>query len=44
MGIALSPTDGATFEALYTNADKALYFVKNDGKNAFRFYGETNRQ
>lgn len=34
MGIALSPTDGATFEALYTNADKALYFVKNDGKNA----------
>ena len=42
MGIALSPTDGATFEALYTNADKALYFVKNDGKNAFRFYGETN--
>lgn len=42
MGIALSPVDGVTFETLYTNADKALYYVKNDGKNAFRFYGEMN--
>lgn len=44
MGIAQAPIDGVTFEALYANADKALYFVKNDGKNAFRFYDEVQRE
>lgn len=42
MGIALAPQDGIIFETLYANSDKALYFVKNDGKNAFRFYDETS--
>ncbi len=42
MGIALAPQDGLIFESLYGNGDKALYFVKNDGKNAFRFYDETS--
>ncbi|MCI7791093.1 MAG: GGDEF domain-containing protein [Lachnospiraceae bacterium] len=42
MGIALAPQDGITFEALYGNGDKALYFVKNDGKNGFRFFDETS--
>lgn len=40
MGIALAPTDGVTFENLYRNADMALYSVKNDGKNSFRFYSD----
>ncbi len=42
MGIALAPQDGIIFETLYANSDKALYFVKNDGKNAFRFFDETS--
>ena len=42
MGIAMAPQDGIIFETLYGNSDKALYFVKNDGKNAFRFFDETS--
>lgn len=42
MGIALAPQDGIIFDTLYANSDKALYFVKNDGKNAFRFFDETS--
>ncbi len=37
-GIALSPTDGKNFSSLYSNADKALYYVKENGKNACGFY------
>lgn len=40
MGIAQAPMDGVTFETLYSNSDRALYDVKSDGKNAFRFYDE----
>lgn len=46
MGIACAPLDGVTYEALYGNADKALYSVKNTGKNGYRFYddlGESGR-
>ncbi len=39
-GIALTPQDGQSFTALYNNADKALYFVKKSGKNAYAFYSE----
>lgn len=31
---------GEEFQNLYNKADKALYFVKNSGKNAYHFYGE----
>lgn len=48
MGIAIAPTDGVIYDTLYNNSDKALYFVKNGGKNSFRFYdeieSEMNRQ
>lgn len=40
MGIAMAPNDGVIFDTLYCNSDKALYFVKNSGKNSFRFYDE----
>ena len=33
--IAEKETD---FKSLYSNADKSLYFVKNNGKNAYHFY------
>lgn len=30
------------YQELYSNADKALYCVKNNGKNAYHFYDENN--
>lgn len=38
MGIARAPFDGLTYEALYGNADKALYLTKNEGKNGYCFF------
>lgn len=38
MGITRAPHDGVTYEALYGNADKALYVMKSDGKNGFKFF------
>ena len=40
MGIAAAPHDGVTYEALYRNADKALYSVKRNGKAQWRTYDE----
>lgn len=40
MGVAVSPEDGDSFQTLYANADKALYFVKNNGKNSYHFYSD----
>ncbi len=37
-GIALCPFDGRSFSALYSSADKALYYVKENGKNSCRFF------
>ena len=43
MGISLAPSDGVTYESLYDTADKALYCVKSEGKNAFKMYDEIKR-
>ena len=40
MGIASAPLDGTDYEALYGNSDKALYNVKNEGKNGYRFFSD----
>ena len=40
IGIAGFPKDGKDFGTLYANADKALYFVKQNGKRGFHFYRE----
>jgi diguanylate cyclase (GGDEF)-like protein len=41
VSIGIMITDGGeTFQTLYNKADKSLYFVKNNGKNAYHFYGE----
>ncbi len=39
IGIMLAQ-GGEEFSSLYNMADKSLYFVKNNGKNAYHFYGE----
>ena len=38
IGIALSPTDGDTFEALSMRAETAMYSAKQAGRNAYRFF------
>lgn len=41
VSIGIMITDGnETFQSLYNKADKSLYFVKNNGKNAYHIYGE----
>lgn len=38
IGISAYPFDGTSFIELYNNADKALYYVKRNGKSGFHFY------
>jgi diguanylate cyclase (GGDEF)-like protein/PAS domain S-box-containing protein len=38
IGIAMYPSDGENFEALYKCADVAMYRAKHDGRNTFRFF------
>lgn len=38
IGIAQKPEDGRGFTKLYSAADKALYFVKQNGKRGYHFF------
>lgn len=40
IGIAQVPEDGNEFAKLYNSADKALYYVKENGKNSYHFFGD----
>ena len=40
VGISMFPENGTDFEELYRCADKALYYVKQHGKNACKVYEE----
>lgn len=40
IGIAQTPDDGTEFNKLYNSADKALYYVKQNGKNSYHFYSD----
>ncbi len=40
IGIAQTPEDGTEFNKLYNSADKALYYVKQNGKNSFHFFSD----
>lgn len=44
VGIAFAPEHGKDFSSLYHNADKALYYVKQKGKNNYYIYGEESEQ
>ncbi len=40
IGISVYPDDGKTFMELYNTADKALYYVKQNGKMGYHFYSD----
>lgn len=40
IGIAQTPEDGSDFNTIYNAADKALYYVKQNGKNSYHFFSE----
>ena len=40
MGIAFYPDDGQSFQTLYQNADKSLYYIKKNGKNSYHIYSD----
>ena len=40
IGIAQTPDDGTDFTILYNAADKALYYVKQNGKNSYHFFSD----
>ena len=40
IGIAQVPEDGKDFTTLYRAADKALYYVKQNGKSSYHFFSE----
>lgn len=44
IGIAQVPTDAESFETCFSAADKALYFVKQNGKNMYHFYSESKQK
>lgn len=40
VGVAIAPMDGRNFNQLYQNADKSLYYVKQNGKGTYHFFSE----
>lgn len=44
VGAAISLYDGKSFDELYNKADKALYFVKQNGRNSFYCYTTNNEE
>ena len=44
IGIAQTPEDGTEFNKIYNAADKALYYVKQNGKNSYHFFSEQKEE
>lgn len=38
IGISVAPEDGTDYSTLYNKADKALYFVKQNGKDGYHYF------
>ena len=43
IGIAIMPSDGNEFKELYNKADKALYYVKQNGKCGYHLFNEKEK-
>ena len=44
IGVSVHPKDSCVSEELIKNADKAMYEIKNEGKNNFKFYEDTKKE
>jgi len=44
IGISVTPENGVEFDELYAKADKALYFVKKNGKDDYYFFNDEKPQ
>lgn len=44
IGIATAGVDGESFAKLYNCGDKALYYVKSNGKNSYRFFSDNTKE
>lgn len=44
IGITFAPQDGSDFMTLYNNADKSMYFVKQNGKCGYFFYWKEEKK
>ncbi len=44
IGVAQAPIDAYDYLGLYSKADKALYFVKQNGKNDFHFFRQKEEE
>ncbi|MBO5166083.1 MAG: diguanylate cyclase [Lachnospiraceae bacterium] len=44
IGIVFAGEGNDEFQTLYSKGDKSLYFVKNNGKNAYHFYSESKEK
>jgi len=43
IGTSIYPDDGRELEELIKKSDKAMYWVKNHGRDGYRLYGETGK-
>ena len=44
IGIAVFPADGADYDTIYNNAEKALYYVERSGRNGYSFYDDGRKE
>lgn len=42
MGIAIYPLDSVDMNSLFSNADRAMFYAKSQGRNQYQFYADMN--
>lgn len=42
MGVAIYPLDSLDMNALFSNADRAMFYAKSQGRNQYQFYADMN--
>ena len=43
IGVSIHPKDSINSDDLIDNADKAMYEIKNEGKNNFKFFEDVKK-
>lgn len=42
MGVAIYPLDSVDMNSLFSNADRAMFYAKSQGRNQYQFYADMN--